>query len=113
MAGNGSFAKPVSQETTMRLISKMAFGAAAVVAATAASYPHGLSDMYLGGAYPHDLRKQEALKLCQEESMSFVSFLASDRDQCYRQMRSLGIAATYSGVWSKPDRERMKVATTD
>ena len=94
----------------MRLINKMLFGAAAVVAATAASYPHGLSDMYLAGAYPHDLRKQEALKLCQQESMSFVSFLASDRDQCYREMRGLGMAATFSGVWSKPDRNRMQVA---
>jgi hypothetical protein len=103
----------LSQETTMRLINKMLFGAAVVVAATAASYPHGLSDMYLGGAYPHDLRKQEALRLCQAESMSFVSFLASDRDQCYRQTRSLGMVATFSGVWSKPDRERMKVATVD
>jgi hypothetical protein len=94
----------------MRLINKMLFGAAAVVAATAASYPHGLSDMYLGSTYPHDLRKQEALKLCQQESLSFVSFLASDREQCYREMRGLGMAATFSGVWSKPDRQRMQVA---
>jgi hypothetical protein len=92
----------------MRLINKMFFGAAVLAAATAATYPRGLSDMYLGGAYPHDLRKQEALRLCQQENMSFVSFLASDRDQCYREMRSVGLVATFSGVWSKPDRQRMQ-----
>ncbi len=97
----------------MRLISKMLFGATAVVAATAASYPHGISDMYLGGVYPHDLRKQQALKLCQQQNMSFVSFLASERDRCYREMRGLGVTATYSGVWSKPDRQHMQVATAD
>ncbi|MFZ2007520.1 MAG: hypothetical protein WB697_11915 [Stellaceae bacterium] len=97
----------------MRLINKMLFGAAAVVAATAASYPHGISDMYLGGVYPHDFLKQEALRLCQQHSMSFISFLSSERDQCYREMRGLGVTATYSGVWSKPDREHMQVAAAD
>jgi len=63
----------------MRLISKMLFGAAALVTATAASFPHGFGDMYLGSTYPRDLRKQQALKLCQQERMSFVAFLASDR----------------------------------
>ena len=94
----------------MRIINKMLFGAAALVAATAASYPHGLSDMYLGSAYPHDLRKQEALKICQQERLSFVSFLASEREQCYREMRGVSTIATFSGVWSKPDRQRMQVA---
>lgn len=94
----------------MRLINKMLFGAAAVVAATAASYPHGISDMYLGSTHPQDLRQQEALRLCQQQSMSFISFIASERDQCYHDMRGLGVTATYSGVWSKPDRARMHVA---
>lgn len=94
----------------MRLINKMLFGAAALVAATAASYPHAISDMYLGSTYPASLRQQEALKLCQQESMAFVSFLASDREQCYREMRSVGLTATYSGVWSKPDRQHMRIA---
>jgi hypothetical protein len=94
----------------MRLINKMFFGAAALAAATAASYPHGISDMYLGKTYPSDLRRQEALRICQQESMSFVSFLASDRDQCYREMRGVGMAATFSGVWSKPDRQHMQIA---
>jgi hypothetical protein len=94
----------------MQLISKMFFGAAALATATAASSPQGLSDRYLG-TYPQDLRRQEALKLCQEESQAFVRFLASDRDQCYRQMRPVGMTAGFSGVWSKPDRQHMQVAS--
>lgn len=94
----------------MRLINKMLFGAAALVAATAATYPHGISDVYLGNTNPSDLRQQEALKLCQQGNMSFVTFLASDRDQCYRQMRNFGMTARFSGVWSKPDRLHMHVA---
>jgi hypothetical protein len=93
----------------MRLIGKMLFGAAAMVTATAASFPHGIGDMYLG-TYPQDIRKQQALKLCQQESLSFVRFMASDRDQCYREMRPIGMPATFSGVWSKPDRQRMTMA---
>jgi hypothetical protein len=94
----------------MRLINKLAFGAVALVTATAASFPHGFGDMYVDGTYPQDLRKREALKVCQEENMSFVSFFASDREQCFRQMRGLGMTASYSGVWSKPDRTHMPVA---
>jgi hypothetical protein len=54
--------------------------------------------------------KREALKLCQENSLSFVRFLASDRETCYREFRSIGMPATFSGVWSKPDRDHMTVA---
>jgi hypothetical protein len=93
----------------MRLINKMLFSAAALVTATAASFPNGLGDMYLG-TYPQDIRKQEALKICRQESLSFVTFLASDRDECYRQMRPVGMTAGFSGVWSKPDRQHMQVA---
>jgi hypothetical protein len=93
----------------MRLFHKMLFGAAALVSATAASFPHGLGDMYLG-TYPQDIHKREALKICREESQAFVSFLASDRDECYREMRSVGMASSFSGVWSKPDRKHMQVA---
>jgi hypothetical protein len=106
-------AERFAQETTMRLISKMLFGAAALVTATAASFPHGFGDMYLGGTYPRDLRKQQALKLCQQERMSFVAFLASDREECYREMRPVAMTAGFSGVWSKPDRPHMQVATAD
>ena len=110
MTDSGSFADFGFAEITMRLISKMLFSAVALVTATAASFPHGFNDMYLGGTDPQDIRKREALKLCQEANTSFVGFLASDREQCFRQMRSFGMAATYSGVWSKPDRAHMQVA---
>jgi hypothetical protein len=93
----------------MRLVSKICFGAAAMVLATAASFPHGIGDMYLG-TYPQDILKREALKICQARSPSFVRFLASDREACYREMRPVGMPATFSGVWSKPDRQRMQVA---
>ncbi len=92
----------------MRLINKMLFGAAALVMATAASFPHGIGDKYLG-AYPQDIRKREALKTCERNSQSFVSFLASDREECYREMRTVGMVGTFSGVWSKPDRKHMQV----
>jgi len=93
----------------MKLFGKMIFGAVAVVTATAASSPHAISDLYLG-TYPNDIRKQEALKLCQASNQSFVRFLASDRDQCFREMRSVGLVSAYSGVWSKPDRDHMQLA---
>jgi hypothetical protein len=94
----------------MKLINKILFGAAALLTASAASFPHGISDIYVGGTHPQDMHKREALKICQEENMSFVPFLASDREECYRQMRGLGMASTFSGVWSKPDRQHMQVA---
>ena len=93
----------------MRMFSKIVISAAAMLSATAASFPHGIGDMYLG-TYPQDVMKREALKICQENSMSFVRFLASDRDQCYRQFRTVGMPATFSGVWSKPDRQHMTLA---
>ena len=42
-----------------------------------------------------------------------VRFLASDRDECYRQMRPVGMNAAFSGVWSKPDRQHMQVAAAN
>jgi hypothetical protein len=87
----------------MRIFSKMMLGAAAVMIASAASFPGQFGDLYRG-TYPTDLRKREALAVCAEQSQSFVRFLASDREECYRQLRSVGVAANYSGVWSKPDR---------
>ncbi len=94
----------------MRLINKMIFGVAALGVATAASFPHGLGDRYLNGTHPNDILKREALKLCQQESRSFVSFVASERDQCYGEMRGISMASTFSGVWSKPDRTHMPVS---
>ena len=94
----------------MRLIHKMLIGGAILAGATAANFPQGLGERYFG-THPQDLRKQEALRLCEEESRSFVAFLASNRDQCYREMRPVGMTAGFSGVWSKPDRKHMEYAT--
>ena len=94
----------------MKIIGKIALGAAAVVVATAASVPGQFGDLYRG-TYPSDMRKREALDACAAQSASFVRFLASDREDCYHQMRGLGVAVNYSGVWSKPDRSHPDVAS--
>lgn len=86
----------------MKMISKIALGAAAVVVATAASFPGPLTDFYRG-TFPNDLRKREALDACAAQNASFLRFLASDRENCYRQMRGIGATANNSGSWSKPD----------
>ena len=86
----------------MKLISKIALGVVAVVVATAASFPSELGDLYRG-IHPNDLRKREALDSCATRNPSFIRFLASDRETCYQQMRDIGVAANYSGTWSKPD----------
>jgi hypothetical protein len=87
----------------MKLIGKIALGAAALVVASAASFPGPLSDLYRG-IYPNDMRKRAALDACEAQRTAFVRFLASDREDCYRQLRGVGVAANYSGTWSKPDR---------
>ena len=87
----------------MQLISKLALGAAALVVASAASFPGPLSDLY-HGVYPDDMRKREALDACAAQSASFIRFLATDRADCYRQLRDIGVAANFTTVWSKPDR---------
>jgi hypothetical protein len=87
----------------MRLFGQMMLGAAAVLTATAASVPNELGDLYYGN-YPNDLHQREALNLCAAHSAAFVRFFASDREDCYRQMRGVSVAVNYSGVWSKPDR---------
>jgi hypothetical protein len=97
-------------ETTMKTSVKLMLGAAAVLTATAASAPNQLSDLY-NGTYPTSLREREALDLCAAQNPSFVRFLASDREQCYRALRGIGVAANYSGVWSKPDRVRSQSAS--
>jgi hypothetical protein len=94
----------------MKMIGKIALGAAAVVIATAASDPGPFGDLYRG-TYPNDMHKREALDACAANSASFVRFLASDRENCYQQMRGLGVAANYSGVWSKPDRSHPDMAS--
>ena len=95
----------------MKMITKIAFGAAALVTATAATFPHGFGEMF--GAN-ESIEQRQALKLCQANNPAFLRFLASERDQCYRQMRPLaGMPATFSGVWSKPDRTHMPATTED
>lgn len=91
----------------MKLISKLALGAAALVVASAARFPAELGDLYRG-IHPSDMRKREALDACAAQSASFIRFLASDRDSCYREMRGLAAAANNTGVWSKPDRNHLE-----
>jgi len=95
-------------ETTMKMFPILLAGAAAVVVATAANYPEHLG-LY-GDAATGTLRQREALDTCALQDRSFVRFLASDREQCYRQMRGMTAAPGYSGVWSKPDRAHPVVA---
>jgi hypothetical protein len=95
-------------ETMMRFIPKILLGVAAIAIATAASFPHGLAVLYFGAA-PQDIRQAEALKLCGADP-SFVRFIASERDECYRQMRAIGMARSYTETWSKPDRAHMQVS---
>ena len=96
----------------MRFINKVLIGAAVLATASAASFPQGFGDRYFG-TRTQDLRQQGALKLCQQQSASFIRFLSSDRDECYREMRPVGMATGFSGVWSKPDRKHMQVASGD
>ena len=49
----------------MNFSNKLMLGGAALLIATAASFPQELGDRYLG-TYPQDIRKREALKVCQE-----------------------------------------------
>ena len=96
----------------MKLVSKLALGAAAVVVATAASFPGELGDFYRG-IHPSDMRKREALDACAAQNSSFMRFLASDREDCYRRMRGLDAAANNTGTWSKPDWLHPLPATSD
>ena len=99
----GALPGSIFSETMMTLINKLLLGAAAVVVATAASSPSQLSELYYG-SHPQDMAKREALDACQANDSSFVRFFASDREACYAQMRTVGLPATFSGTWSKPDR---------
>lgn len=91
----------------MTLVKKIGLCGAAVVLASAASFPHELAAIYQS-SYPTDARKREALQLCQQNSGSFVRYLASDREDCYRSMRVA--VGDNTGVWSKHDRSAMHMA---
>jgi hypothetical protein len=82
----------------MTLVNKFLLGIAAVVVATAATFPMQFSDLY----HPQDLAQREAINACQQNSPSFVR--ASHREACYAQMRIIGTPRTFSEVWSKPER---------
>jgi hypothetical protein len=90
------------EETILTLVHKILLGAAAVVVASAASFPTEIGDLYRG-TYPHDIRKSEALRICQTSNPSFVRFLASDREECYARLRDVAMPGIYSGMWSKHD----------
>jgi len=91
----------------MTLAKKLVLAAAAAVLASAASFPHQLAAIYQL-SYPTDARKRDALQLCQQNSGSFVRFLASDREDCYRSMRVA--VGDNTGVWSKHDRSATRLA---
>ncbi len=73
----------------MTLTHKLMLGTAAVLLAGAASFPHEVADIYLGG-YPASPERREALRLCHETNPNFVRFLPSDRAACYAQMKNAG-----------------------
>ena len=91
----------------MTLAQKLVLGVAAAVLASAASFPHELAAIYQG-SYPTDARKRDALQLCQQNSLSFIRFLASEREDCYSRMRAT--VGDNTGVWSKHDRSTMHLA---
>jgi hypothetical protein len=91
----------------MKIITTLMIGAAAIVVASAASYP---DEMGLYRDAPISLHQREALNICAQQDRTFIRFLASDRDECYRQLRGVGVTANYSGVWSKPDRAHPQFA---
>ena len=91
----------------MTLVKKIVLCSAAVVLASAASFPHELAAIYQS-SYPTDARKRDALQLCQQNSGEFVRFLASEREDCYRSMRVA--VGDNTGVWSKHDRSTMHLA---
>jgi len=96
-------------ETTMKLVSKIMLGAAAVVVASAASFPNEIGGLYLGTP-ALDTHKREALAICQQSNLSFVRFFASDREDCYARMRIVSMPGDYSGLWSKPNRTHPQYA---
>jgi hypothetical protein len=97
-------------EATMILTQKLMLGAAAVVIASAASFPHEIAAFYRG-SYPTDARQREALALCQQQSASFIRYLASEREDCYARMRTA--VGDNTGVWSKHDRGGLHLAQLD
>jgi hypothetical protein len=89
----------------MKMRNKILLGFASVAVASAASFPNELGAFYLG---PTSWQKREALAACQQTNSTFISFLASDRDNCFSRMRNAGGERT--GLWSRHDRSPQKLA---
>lgn len=86
----------------MKLITKLALGAALLVTASAATFPNGLGEML--GSYPASVQQREALKLCQAHNPAFIRFVAAERRECYRQMSPVfGTPANFGGASIKAD----------
>jgi hypothetical protein len=91
----------------MTLVKKVVLCGAAVLLATAASFPHELAAIYQS-SHPVDASKREALQLCQQQSGSFIRYLASEREDCYSRMRVA--VGDNTGTWSKHDRSPVHLA---
>lgn len=91
----------------MRTTFKLILGAAAIGAATAASFPSEISSFYLG-AHPSDWTKRQALAMCEQTNSTFVRFLPSERENCYSRLRN-AVHGERTGLWSKHNRSH-KVA---
>jgi hypothetical protein len=89
----------------MKFRSKVLLGVAAVAMATAASFPNELGAFYLG---PTSWQKRQALSVCQQTNSTFISFLTSDRDNCFSRMRTAVEVRT--GLWSRHDRSNGRLA---
>ncbi|HEX3864003.1 MAG TPA: hypothetical protein VHY35_20150 [Stellaceae bacterium] len=89
----------------MKIRYKVLLGTAAVVVASAASFPNEVGAFYLG---PTSWQKREALSMCQQTNSTFISFLESDRDNCLSRLRTAGGERT--GLWSRHDRSTQKLA---
>lgn len=89
----------------MKLRYKVLLGAAAVAVASAASFPNEF------GLSATTWRQQEALTLCQRTNSTFISLLASDRENCYSRMRTA--IGEHTGLWSWHDRGERQLAQAD
>ncbi len=93
----------------MQMRYKLVMASAAVVVASAASFPNEVSSFYLG---PTSWQKREQLSMCQQTNSTFISFLASDRDNCLSRLR-IAAGNERTGLWSRHDRGLQKVAQAE
>jgi hypothetical protein len=86
----------------MKLRYKVLLGVAAIAVASAASFPNEF------GLSATTWRQREALSLCQQTNSTFISFLASDRENCYSRLRTA--VGERTGLWSRHDRGERQLA---